>query len=381
MSEDASTGAGAGTDAIAAVLDAQRQAFESGADFFESLSVTPDRLETMANVEVGQTPSEVVYSENKLDLLHYEPRTDDQHNVPILVVYALINRPYILDLQPDRSVIRHLLDDGFDVYLIRWGDPSILDRSLGLNDYVDRYIDNCVDVVRERSGVDAISVLGYCMGGTMSAMYATLHPEKVRNLAMMAAGLCFEDTGGVLELWGEGDHFDPERVTETFGNVPADFLATGFAMLDPVQNYVTKYARLYDNLEDEAFVENFARMERWLNQGVDVAGATYVEFLEKTYQENRLMENEVYLDGKHVDVANLEMPILQIVAEYDHLMPPPSSLPFNDVVPSDDVSVVESPTGHIGMSVSTKAHERVWPEVSEWFAARSAVENRGERNG
>ena len=379
MSDDASTGAGVGTDAVTAVLDAQRQAFEEGADFFEKLSVGPDRLETMADVEVGQTPSEVVYSENKLDLLHYEPRTDEQRDVPILVVYALINRPYILDLQPDRSVVRHLLDDGFDVYLIQWGEPSILDRSLTLDDYVNRYIDNCVDVVCERSGVDAISLLGYCMGGTMSAMYAALHPEKVRNLAMMAAGLCFEDTGGVLELWGSGDHFDPGAVIETFGNVPADFLAAGFAMLDPVQNYVTKYARLYDNVEDEDFVENFARMERWLNQGVDVAGEAYVEFLEKTYRDNQLMANELHLDGEHVDVGTLEMPILQIVAEYDHLMPPPASLPFNDVVPSDDVCVVESPTGHIGMSVSTKAHEQVWPEVSEWFAARSSIE--GDENG
>ena len=378
MSEDASTGARE-FDPITSVLDAQRQGFEYGTEFFEKLDVAPDRAETMANVEVGETPSEVVYEENKLELLHYESRTDEQHDVPILIVYALINRPYILDLQPDRSVIRHLLDDGFDVYLIRWGEPSILDRSLGLDDYVDRYIDNCVDVVRERSGVDAINILGYCMGGTMSVMYAGLHPEKVRNLALMAAGLCFEDTGGVLELWGEGEHFDPADVTDTFGNVPADFLSFGFALLDPVQNFVTKYTRLYDNLDDEDFVANFARMERWLTQGVDMAGKTYVDFLRTTYQGNRLIENELYLDGKHADIENIEMPLLQIVAEYDHLMPPPASLPFNDVVPSDDVSVVESPTGHIGMSVSSKAHEQVWPEVSEWFAERSSIE--GDRHG
>ncbi len=160
-------------------MDIQRQAWEETADLAEDPN-RPDRTETIENVEVGAT-SEVVYEENKLRLLHYEPKTEQQHDVPILVVYALINKPYILDLQPDRSVVQTLLEAGFDVYLIDWGEPSKLDRTLGLEDYVTRYIDNCADVVRERSGQDSINVLGYCMGGTMSAMYAAMFPERSRT--------------------------------------------------------------------------------------------------------------------------------------------------------------------------------------------------------
>jgi polyhydroxyalkanoate synthase len=355
---------------FAATLDMQRQAWENASELFEKSQVAPDRAETLQEVEVGETPSEVVYEENKLRLLHYESRTDEQEPVPILIVYALINRPYILDLQPDRSVIRTLLDNGYDVYMIDWGEPSNLDRSLTLDDYVNRYVDNCVDEVRHRSGQDAINVLGYCMGGTMSTMYAALYPEKVHTLALMAAGLCFGGDSGVLELWGAEDYYDPEKVTDTFGNVPAEFLDVGFALMDPVQNYVTKYVRFYENMEDEDFVENFARMEEWLGDGIDVAGETYNEFIRDIYQENKLMNNELYLGGDHVDIGNIQMPVLQIVAEYDHLIPPEASKPFNDVLETDDKTIMEFPTGHIGMSVSSRSHAELWPDVCDWFGER-----------
>jgi len=356
---------------FATALNVQRQAWEATADLAEKTKVVPERTETVENIDVGQTPSEVVYEENKLELLHYEPMTEEQHGVPILIVYALINKPYILDLQPDRSVVQTLLEAGFDVYLIDWGEPSKLDRSLSIDDYVNRYIDNCVDVVRERSGRDSINILGYCMGGTKSAMYASLYPEKVENLALMAAGLCFDGDGGVLKLWGGEDYYDPERVTDTFGNVPAEFLDIGFALMDPVANNVTKYVRFYDNMDDEDFVENFARMERWLDEGIDMAGVAYEEFIRDIYQENKLYENELELGGEHVDITNIDMPVLQIVAEYDHLIPPEASKPFNDAVSSTDTEILEFATGHIGMSVSSRSHEELWPEVCDWFEARS----------
>jgi len=356
---------------FATALNVQRQAWEATADLAEKTKVVPERTETVENIDVGQTPSEVVYEENKLELLHYEPMTEEQHGVPILIVYALINKPYILDLQPDRSVVQTLLEAGFDVYLIDWGEPSKLDRSLSIDDYVNRYIDNCVDVVRERYGRDSINILGYCMGGTKSAMYASLYPEKVENLALMAAGLCFDGDGGVLELWGGEDYYDPERVTDTFGNVPAEFLDIGFALMDPVANNVTKYVRFYDNMDDEDFVENFARMERWLDEGIDMAGVAYEEFIRDIYQENKLYENELELGGEHVDITNIDMPVLQIVAEYDHLIPPEASKPFNDAVSSTDTEILEFATGHIGMSVSSRSHEELWPEVCDWFEARS----------
>ena len=361
-----------------ATLDLQRQAWENATDIIESAGTMPDAGEAIAEADVGETPKETVYEENKLKLYHYESQTESQHDVPILIVYALINRPYILDLQPNRSVVRTLLNNGFDVYLIDWDEPSQLDRSLTLDDYVNRYLDNCVDEVRDRSGQDSINLLGYCMGGTMSTMYAALFPEKVRNLGLMAAGLCFEGTGGVLELWGDEEYFDPDVVSDTFGNVPADFLDVGFALMDPVENYITKYVRFYDNVEDEDFVGNFARMEEWLGDGIDVAGTTFEEFITDIYQENALYRNELELGGEHVDLNEINMPVLNIVAEYDHLIPPEASKPFNEVIPSDDTSVMEFKTGHIGMSVSSRSHEELWPDVCEWFEERSNGEFEAE---
>jgi len=352
---------------LSLALDVQTSTIEAMSDATKKATLAPDQMETMREIEVGLTPSEVVYEENKLELLHYEAQTEEQNEVPILVVYALVNKPYILDLQPDRSVIRRLLEAGHDVYMIDWNEPSRLDQHLTLSDYVNRYIDNCVDVVRERSGQEKINMLGYCMGGTMSVMYASLHSEKVNALGLMAAGLCFDRTGGVLETWGDGEYYSPRDVVDTFGNMPADFLDDGFALMDPVDNYVTKYITFYDNMENDAFVENFSRMEKWLDEGIDLAGDAYVEFLEKIYQNNELYRNVLELDGEHVDLANVDMPILQILGEYDHLIPPEASKPFNEVVGSDDVRTIEYPTGHIGLSVSSSSHENVWPEVCDWY--------------
>jgi polyhydroxyalkanoate synthase len=220
--------------------------------------------------------------------------------------------------------------------------------------------------VRERSGQESINLLGYCMGGTMAAIYTALHPEKVNALGLLAAGLYFDDTGGVLELWGDEAYYDPHAVTETFGNVPGEFLDAGFDLMDPVANAVTKYVHLYDRLENEDFVANFARMERWLADSVDVAGAVYAEFVEEIYQENRLAKNDLFLGGDRVDVANIDVPLLQILGEYDHLVPPAASKPFNDLV-TGEVTTIEYPSGHVGLAMSTGAHRDVWPEVAEWF--------------
>jgi polyhydroxyalkanoate synthase len=361
-----------------AALDWQRQSLEAMTEVTDQASVAPERIETMQSVEVGETPSDVVYEENKLELLHYDAEAagidvpeDEKEEIPILIIYALINRPYILDLQKERSVVRRLLEAGHDVYLIDWNEPTRLDQHLTLDDYVNRYIENCVDEVSERSGRDAINILGYCMGGTMSAIYSALNPERVNALGLMAAGLCFDHTGGVLEEWGSDEYYNPEDVTETFGNVPAEMLDVGFALMDPIDNYVSKYIRLAENLENEGFVENFGRMEQWLSDGVDVAGEAYVEFLEKIYQNNDLYNNRMEIGGEHVALDEIDMPVIQLMGEYDHLIPPEASKPFNEVIGSDDVTTMEYSTGHIGLSVSSSTHEGLWPDVCDWYKERN----------
>ena len=367
---------GVNTSGLTASIDAQTRLVELAAELVEKTDVGLDRMVTLLTADVAHTDSEVVYEENKLELHRYDPG-ERAHGTPILIVYALVNRPYILDLQPDRSVIRRLLDAGFEVYLIRWGNPSRLDTSLGLADYVCRYLDNCADAVCEEAGVEDIHLLGYCMGGTMSIMYTALFEARVRTLGLMATPIAFEGTGGVLERWAT--HYDPEVAVETYGNLPAELLAVGFSMMEPVENYVTKYIRLYENIENEAFVENFARMEQWIWDGVDLAGEAYREFVSEVYKQNQLIVDEVTLDGQRVVLGDIEVPVLQIVGQYDHIVPAASSTPFNDLVGSEDEHLIEFPAGHVGISVSSTAHDRLWPDVCEWYGDRSeSLEERGE---
>ncbi|MFO7925104.1 MAG: alpha/beta fold hydrolase [Halobacteriota archaeon] len=360
-------------------FDLQRQTWENASDFVEKLSHVDDANRSIAEVEVGETPSEVVYEENKLELLHYEPRTEEQRDVPILFVYALFNKPFILDLQPDRSVIRTFLDQGFDVYMIDWNEPSLLDHALGFDDYVDRYLDNCVNVVRERSGRDAIDLFGYCMGGAMSVIYAALYPDRVRNLALMAVSASLRDTDSVLDQWVGDGFFDVQKLVDTYGNAPAEFVDAGFSLREPVRDNLSKYLRFFDGIEEEDFVENFARMERWVDESIDIPGRVFVEFVETVYDDQKIYNNEMYIDGEHADLRDLDMPIAQIIGNYDHVVPPEAQRKFNEVLP-DRTAVFESDTGHMGLAVSGRAHAELWPDVCAWFEERPTVDGTDDQS-
>jgi polyhydroxyalkanoate synthase len=185
----------------------------------------------------------------------------------------------------------------------------------------------------------------------------------------MATPVAFDGAGGILEQWV--NHYDPAVVTETYGNAPAELLAAQFSLLEPVENYLTKYIRLFENLDDDSFVAMFGRMEKWTWDGVDVAGAVYREFISEIYRQNNLVDGSLTLDGQRVDPTTIDVPVLQIVGQYDHIVPPDASKPFNDLVATDDERLIEFSAGHIGISVSGSAHDRLWPEVSAWYGARS----------
>jgi polyhydroxyalkanoate synthase len=318
-------------------------------------------------VDVGTAPNDVVYQDGKMKLLHYHPMVDEPHPIPLLII------SYILDLQPNKSVIRKLLSSGFDVYMIDWGTPTDVDRYLDLDDYVNWYIDDVVDFIRAQHNLDSITVFGYCMGGTLSVMYTGIHPEKVRNFVLMAAPLDFEADQGLLKKWSRPEYFDADKLVETIGNVPGEFLNFGFLLLDPVNNIYSKYLKFVDKVDDEKFVSMFFRMEKWINDGIPLAGEAYREYIKKCYQQNLLVKNKFTINGNKVELDNIRMPLLSIVAQYDHLVPKESSMSFNDLVPSKDKKRIMFPTGHIGLSVSSKAHAKMWPDVIEWLGKRSDI--------
>lgn len=346
-------------------LDLYAKEAQRASDFAKLVASPPD-------VKVGETPADVVYTENKLRLLRYRPLTEKQHATPIVVAYALVNKPTILDLQEDRSVVRRLLEAGHDVYLIDWGTPSDLDRWLGLEDYVDRYYHNCVRKAMEISGAPDVTLLGYCMGGTMGAMFVARHPELVRNFVIMASPLDFGGPeSGLLYQWARPEWFDVDQLVDALGNVPGDFLDGGFSTLKPVENNVAKWTSLYRIAGDDKAVENFLRMEKWGRDGIPVPGETYRQYIKDVYQRNLLAKNEMLIGGTRVDIDRITMPVLGLVATSDHLVPPQTTTRFVERVPAVEKEIMSLKAGHIGLAVSSKAHRDFWPKVGEWIAERS----------
>jgi len=336
---------------------------------------------------VGTTPSEMIFHEDKMKLIHYIPTVKKTHPVPILIVYALVNRYYILDLQPDKSVIKKLLDEGFDVYVIDWGYPSGVDMYLTLDDYVNGYINNAVDTITERSGLDKITLLGVCQGGTFSVMYAALHPEKVKNLVTLVAPVDFDADKGILNIWAKS--LDIDKIVDYYGIVPGDFLNSGFLMLDPFRLMIDKYVGMFDRIEckpedtacqlrNEDYVKNFLRMEKWIFDSPDQAGETFRQFMKDCYQKNLLIKNELMLNGKKINLKNINMPLLNVMAEFDHLVPNDSSKPLSDAVSSSDRETLVFPTGHIGIFVGSKSQKEVCPKIAAWLKPRSVLNGNGK---
>ena len=327
------------------------------------------------DVRVATTPHDVVYEEDSLKLLRYRNEHSIDFAEPVLVCFALVNRPYILDLQPDRSVVRQLLKRGFDVYLIDWGIPTAADRTLRLHDYVCGFMKNVADFVCNHSNSPKLNLLGYCMGGTMSAMYTALRPEQVKNLILMAAPIDFSGEECLLNVWTREEYFDVDGLIDAFGNCPGSFLQSSFQMMKPVQNYFEKYVGFVEKMDSDDFLENYFAMERWANDNIPVAGETFREFVKHLYQENQLVKGEFRLHDKPVKLENITCPLLTLVAEHDHLVPPSSTLAIKDHVSSKFVHHMSINAGHIGLAVSSKAHGQLWPDAAMWIADHST--NRG----
>ena len=322
-------------------------------------------------IKKGATPAELVYEEDRLKLYHYITDTPPRYKTPLVFVFALVNRPYILDLKAGRSVVSHFVEKGFDTYLVDWGAPTQAERHLTLDDYVNGYILNIVDHVCERTNSPQTSLLGYCMGGTMSAMFTSIHQAKVKNLILLAAGIDFATRDGLLNLWTDPVYFDVDKFVDTYGNCPGEFLQATFQILKPVQNLIEKPINFLENADDGKFVDDFLTMETWLNDNIAVPGEVFREFVKYLYQQNLLVKGRMPV-GKHiVKLSNITCPVMNIMAKSDDLVPCAQSTPFNDLVSSKDRKSIIVPAGHIGLAVGGKAQKEVWPEVCRWLAERN----------
>ncbi|WP_298608647.1 class III poly(R)-hydroxyalkanoic acid synthase subunit PhaC [uncultured Thiothrix sp.] len=338
--------------------------------FNEKLTQGMGNLLAMQESMGGVTPHEVIYQEDKLKLLHYagDP-TVERNPTPLLIVYALVNRPYMTDLQENRSTIKGLLDAAQDVYLIDWGYPDAADRYLTMDDYLNGYLDRCIDQLCERHQVEQVNLLGICQGGAFSLCYSALHPERVKNLVTMVTPVDFQTPDNMLSSWIQ--KVDVDLMVDTLGNIPGEMLNWTFLNLKPYQLMGQKYLGLVDMMDDKDVLKNFLRMEKWIFDSPDQAGETFRQFMKEFFQQNKLIKGEVEIAGHQVNLANVRMPVLNIYADQDHLVPPAASKALAQYVGSKDYAELSFNGGHIGIYVSGKAQKTIPPAIGYWLNERA----------
>lgn len=326
-----------------------------------------DNLLKIDEVDVATTPKELVYRVDKVALYRYTRETPAKFATPIVISYALVNRHDMLDIQPDRSFVRNLLAQGFDVYIIDWGYPTRADKYVTLDDYVNWFLNDIVDFVRKNNGVEKVNLMGICQGGTISIIYSSLHNDKIKNLVTLVTPVDFSTNDGLLFRWSKNINFD--RLVDTYGAIPGEFLNNGFSMLKPMMK-VNKYMGVLDMMQDKEKVLNFLRMEKWINDSPDQAGECFRQFMKDLYQGNKLIKGELVVGNQKVSLKNVTMPVMNIYAAEDHLVPPAATIPLNDHVGTKDNELYKFPGGHIGVFVGARSQKELAPAVAKFLGNR-----------
>ena len=330
---------------------------------------------TTSRALVAQTPKQVIWTLNKARLYRYIPvvPAEQQHKIPLLLVFALMNKPYILDLRPGNSFIEYMVKQGYDVYLLDWGVPGPEDKDLKFDDYVLDYLTRVIRKVKAVSGSQEFSMLGWCIGAILTTIYASLRPDDgLKNLLLLTAPLDFTDkkAGGFVR-WVNDKSFDPGKIVTAFGNVPGEMIDYGAKALKPVENYIGSYLTLWDNLDNPRIVESWHAMNTWVTDLIPMAGATYLQLIKELYQENRLIQGKIVIRGERVDLSRIRANLLNVIALGDHISPPCQSESIMTKVSSQDQLLLKVKGGHIGMMAGSGALKFTWPHIDSWLSERS----------
>jgi polyhydroxyalkanoate synthase len=353
-----------------------REETNAGVPFEDALKKYREGIEIIlegAKADTGQTPKEIIWTKNKAKLYHYEPAAQQVFPVPVLLVYALINRSYVLDLMPGNSLVEFLVSRGFDVYMLDWGTPGDEDKNLSFENYVLDYIPLAVKKMLRNSHAEEFTLLGYCMGGTMSAMYAALFPGKpLRNLILLTAPTDFtpEDMG-LFGVWTSEKYFNPDLLADAYGNVPGELIDTGNRMLKPVTNYVGTYVTMWDRIMQNKSMDTWLAMSKWVNDGVPFAGAAFKQWIREFYQQNKLVKGEIKLRGRTVNLAHITCPVLNIAGKKDHICTLPQAEATMRLINSQDKEFYVIDAGHVGLLTGSDARKNLWPKIQSWLESRS----------
>ncbi len=315
------------------------------------------------------TPSSIVYESGLVRLRHYEAR-GTAHRVPLLLIYSLIKRPFILDLQPGRSVVEQLVNKGFDVYLIDWIPPRQSDKWRGFDAYVNQDIANAVRAIQIHSNVEQVSVLGYCFGALLALTYTALHGKNVKNLVTLTIPLDSSVRQLPIEHLAAAMSAQSARtIVETYGNAPAWMMFSFFNSLAPTHHLLDKFVGAYRSSSRPGYSEMFKLFERWLHSDVPMAGEIFLETSEMT-RNNSLMQGTMKIGKAMVDLKRIVTPLLNVIGDRDDIVNPRSSEPLPEMVSSTDKQNLHFPTGHMGAAVSSSALQKLWPQITAWLAAR-----------
>ena len=333
---------------------------------------------TEDDLAIATTPADEVYREDMMRMYRCRPTAAKRKGVAVLIVYALVGRYQMIDLESDRSFVRKLLAEGIDVYYIDWGNPTRAQRWLTIDDYVSGYLDNCVDVVCARESVDKINLMGICQGGVFSTCYAALFPHKVARLTLTVTPIDFHGDvdapvrgAGYMNLWARSlSAEDIDRLVDTMGNSPGPLVGFSFLMMNPIGN-LTKYSiDLLDILDDDKKLLGFLRMERWISDRPSNPGEVVRQWSKDLYQGNKLVRNELVLGGKKVNLKRITMPVLNIYAEGDVVVPNSCSQGMQGRFGTKDYTELGVPGGHIGTFVGGKAQKILAPSIVKWLTER-----------
>ncbi len=338
-------------------------------------------------VQVGTTPKDLVFEIDKVRLFRYRPlAAKASRAAPVLVAYGMVGRYTMADLQPDRSLIRNLLAQGLTVYVVDWGNPNRADRWLSFEDYVEDYLGGCVQHILREHRITSLNLLGICEGGVLTMCYAALHPAEVRNLVLTITPVDFHadrseaqarPDRGFVNLWTRSvDEGDIQRVIDSYGYIPGKFMGLVFSMITPAKTLSKYNLDLAEVFEDEDKLRNFLRMEQWLADRPHHPGEAGRDFFIRMYQRNELAEGKFTIGGQAVKLAALTMPVLNIFALEDHIIPPPCSRALGPLVGTRDYSELALPGGHVGLFVSGKSQGIVGSHVVKWLEARSGPQRR-----
>ncbi|CCH79544.1 Alpha/beta hydrolase fold protein [Nostocoides japonicum T1-X7] len=316
--------------------------------------------------DVGLSPKDVVWESGRCQLWHYR---SDQVSLgpPLLIIYSLFNRSYILDLRPGNSVIEHLLSAGFDVYMIDWGVPDERDAANQLEDYVDYFMPAAIRRVCELSGASEINLFGYCFGGVLSVLHTAHHPETpLRSLTVLTTPCDLREMGPMTEIMSRSDL---EDVLGPDGMVPASVILQGFRTLAPMGE-VTGRLDLWEKMWSDDYVTAYQAMTGWATDQVPLPGGVARQF-KRMVDENAFVNDRIVLGGDRVRLADIQLPFLHVLGLRDHIVPVASAAPLVGLVGSEDKEEMRLDAGHVGLMVGRTAAKNTVPKIIEFLKKRS----------